>query len=791
MGDRGISGVWVILLLVLILPVSVSADFGIQGEVLDKDSRDPVAGVTVTASSGIQVITDSRGRFSLEVTGTDTEVLEFTHTAYARYRERFIGRPGTILTIQVILNSELIYEDEVMVEAAPLPDIEPVQVISPDDVINIPGGFEDTLQALKYMPGVIGGDDFSGRLFVRGGRPDQNGIYLDGIPVYDPYRLFGLTSLFNPETLEYVKLYPGGFGVQYGDRLSAVIEVENRHGSLKRLFAGSANVSLTNANLIAEGSFGLDRPASWLISARRTYYDLVLEQMDDTDSSYPSFTDAQALLYFQLDPRTEWSLTFITSTEGTDIAADSDEDEGVDPDHVEFIDDQENILAGLNGSHLLTDNMRLSYLFSWTRSNQISDVFFKEGETTFKTTFDQNLESASSSFRPKFEWYLEDHTIISGLELMESANTVRFDISTEDPRIDIPEDLLHFSEKQDFTKTGAYLQDIWEIFPDFEIKAGLRWDHSTLSDISRTSPRLSLRWAPGNAWRVRAAWGFYYQFPSYETLQGDGYFLDLREIKDGNLKPERAIHYLVGSTYESKSGWELSLDVYYKDLDDLLESGEEEETIVILNEDDETEYYTRNTLTFVPENSREGYARGVDLTLLVHDRPGRPFYGMLTYTFGQSKSRRIGDPFMWESWDLRHSLTWVAGYKIGTHWEVSWKWRYGSGFPYTPVTNVIRVVDDLNGDGEYTPDYGETFSYQRDEPDEVIRSERYPDYHRLDIRIQYAKSFSRLDTMFYLDVINVYSRDNVQAYDYNADYSERDDIYGMPLLPSFGVKIRY
>ena len=309
--------------------------------------------------------------------------------------------------------------------------------------------------------------------------------------------------------------------------------------------------------------------------------------------------------------------------------------------------------------------------------------------------------------------------------------------------------------------------------------------------MSEWSPRTSLRWKATDRWAFKAAWGHYYQFPSYESLQGDGYFLDLRGIKELKLRPEKATHYMLSAEYENPSGWTLEFDAYYKDLEDLIASGKEDETVLILNDDGSTSYYTRDDLTWDPENNRNGYARGVDLTLKVHDQPDRPFYGMLTYTFCQAKSKKDGEPYIWESWDRRHSLTWVAGWKINERWELGWKWRVASGFPYTPVTNVLRVVDDLDGDGVYEPEDGESFSWQRDEPDSVKRSERLPVYHRLDVRVQYSKQYSWFDAVYYLDVINVYANKNIQGYDYNADFSERYDEEGMPIVPSFGMKIRF
>ena len=70
-----------------------------------------------------------------------------------------------------------------------------------------------------------------------------------------------------------------------------------------------------------------------------------------------------------------------------------------------------------------------------------------------------------------------------------------------------------------------------------------------------------------------------------------------------------------------------------------------------------------------------------------------------------------------------------------------------------------------------------------------LRSERLPDYHRLDLRVQYSRSFEHVDASFYLDLINAYARDNVFGWDYNQDYTEREASTGMPFVPSIGVRV--
>ena len=73
--------------------------------------------------------------------------------------------------------------------------------------------------------------DFDSRIAVRGGGPDQNLTVMDGVEIHNPYRLFGLTSAFNPETVENFELTAGGFSPKYGDRLSSLLVVENRAGT--------------------------------------------------------------------------------------------------------------------------------------------------------------------------------------------------------------------------------------------------------------------------------------------------------------------------------------------------------------------------------------------------------------------------------------------------------------------------------------------------------------------------------------------------------------------------------
>jgi len=673
---------------------AVSDCHSISGMVVDRDTGLPLVGVEVLIGSDRLARTDAGGRFELCAGSSEPVTLELR--LEGRRDQDLRVRAGEELTITMDSAGPARFADEVTVVGHAVRPVEPVREVTPEVVATMPGAGEDVLQTLRALPGVVSADDWTSRLYVRGGRPDQNGIYIDGISVYDPYRLFGLTSLFNPETVGAIAFYPGGFDVRYGDRLSAVIAVDNRDGTLERPFGGSASVAMTHTNLVGEGRISAESPSSWLVSARRTYYDLALEATGDPDSSFPSFTDAQARLLFEPSPGNRFSITLLGYDEGTDLAEDEEPAFGDVDNRFEALDDQKGFIAGLRGEHRLGEWARVDYVLAATRNQQSTDIFFREGETGFETAYVQRLTGDVLSLRSSLEVYLGRHTALGGVEAAHSENEVDFRFRTEDPRIPIPPSLLDFEEGQDFRRYAVFAQDTWELTPGLALKGGVRWDRSTLSDNSTLSPRVSLRYEPSPAWELRTAWGIYTQFASYEALQGDGFFLDLRGIKELGLKPERAEHWIVSGSHLSQRGFKITLDLYYKDLEDILQSGEYLEEALVLDEDDVARPYLRERPSFIPENTRNGFARGAELSFTILERTDRPYYGMVSYSFAQARTRDT-DGWLWEPWDRRHTVTLVGGWRIAPRWEVGLRWRYSSGFPFTPVTNVIRVVEDVDG----------------------------------------------------------------------------------------------
>ena len=188
--------------------------------------------------------------------------------------------------------------------------------VSPLEVRSVAGAGENIYHVLQTLPGVAAVNDFDSRLSVRGGGPDQNLTMMDGVEIHNPYRLFGLTSAFNPETVESFELTAGGFNAKYGDRLSSILVIENRAGTEQQRLAGSANLAFTDANLVTEGKLPGGASGSWLVTGRRTYYDLIAEPLVGTD--LPGFTDLQAKAVWSPRPGQRLTLFGLSSRESTD-----------------------------------------------------------------------------------------------------------------------------------------------------------------------------------------------------------------------------------------------------------------------------------------------------------------------------------------------------------------------------------------------------------------------------------------------------------------------------------------
>ena len=567
---------------------------------------------------------------------------------------------------------------------APAPAVAPAtQTVAPIQVLRTPGALDNIFRTLQTLPGVTATEEFGSRLAVRGGSPDQNLTVMDGVEIHDPYRLFGLTSAFNPETIHSFELATGGFSAKYGDRLSSLLSIENRDGTRSEPFAGSATLSITDANIVTEGALPAAR-GSWLVSARRTYYDLVAARI--TDQDFPGFADVQGKVTWDAGPGKKLSAFALRSRQGAAVTIDEDDARG------EFQDDTANDLAWARFEWSLGSRAQSHTVaaYSDTQATFGIDVAFEsnerrantpseEGFGTANVIFERALGVRDASLRQEISWSLGNHVVDAGVEAHRLETTLRLQIdgdrnpsaangSSVQGGAGLP-DLLAVTSRS--TRVGAWLQDAWRIGSRASVQTGLRLDRPGTTGETLLSPRVAASVYFGPTRRIKAAIGRYTQSPGYEKLAQSDYLLDLGSAAARALVSETAINGSFGVEQDLAGGFMLRVEGYYKRFSDLLigqleSAGERQARLARYDFPSSlaSEIPVDPIITTTPTNDGTGRAYGLDLFMSRPQASGDArLTGWASYTWGRGDRDGYGRQYPFE-YDRRHAVSAVLAFTM-------------------------------------------------------------------------------------------------------------------------------
>lgn len=712
--------------------------------------------------------------------------------------------------------------------------------LRPTEVKILPGAVEDVLRSLRSLPGVSSPNDFSSQIVVRGSGPDENLIIMDDVEIFNPYRLYGLVSMFNPETLNDITLITGGFPAKYGDRLSAVLDVTNKEGDKSNYFNGIINTSITNANLIFNGKNPFDIPGSWLISSRRTYYDLIIGPfakkagLITDDSSLPNFRDLQFKLAFGPFGKNRFFANGIFSQDGVDIIPGEDNDQ---PDSIAVTDVTKNNMASLSWHYNPDKEFISRTTFSWYQNKGDNDfdselldpLIDQEGYTpeqrdslrqigallglSFNSTY--TFSKISLGNKSVLLSKKTDFEFGGGVDFVKTD--LKYNLKVDDQFRSIFNSLPGASAfLDDFNLTGEYKarayiygQANYKINKRYFIQPSLRLDYFDIIKTPYLAPRINIGYAIDPLTTLRTSLGVYYQSPGLEKLVDGRTFYDLRDADEKGIKAEKAYHLIAGIDRWISNEWFAKIEGYYKKFSDLLEQeklkGYRYE-FTLNDPSNQNPAYIKNysnwirsseklaydSLTTNPINIGSGEAYGFEISLeKKYTTADSKFSGWINYSLSFSNREKYGitNPYRF---DQRHAANVVLNFRTTSWLELGMRWTYASNFPVTtPVGITPRLVADsiavnpLTREVLFNLDFGS---------DENQFSDTRPAYHRLDFRATAYTHFWSTDWAFYIDVINVYNRKNVLGYDYSItnDLQIKRKTIGMfPILPTIGLNARF
>ena len=650
-----------------------------------------------------------------------------------------------------------------------------VITVTPKTITKIPsvGGQADLAQYLQVIPGVIFTGDQGGQLYIRGGSPIQNKVLLDGMVVYNPFHSIGLFSVFDTDIIRNAEVYTGGFGAEYGGRISSIMDISTRDGNKKR-WSGKLGASCFGAKLTLEGPIvkaktNNDLAVTMVLSAKNSY----LEQTSKTLYKYAS-EDGLPFNYSDL-----YGKVSINAPNGSKVNFFG----------FSFNDQVNNYKAlsdfGWNswgaGTNFLVipgkapvmieGNVAYSSYLSSMRENNNPDRYSKiEG---FNMGFD-------------FSYFLGKNTLKYGIEILGFST----DYQTYSTYGGYKIGAENFS-----TEIGAYAKYKASI-GKFLFEPSLRLQYYASFSEPSIEPRVAVKYNINDRIRLKGAAGHYTQDFVAATSDRDvvnlfyGFLSGVDNLpsyyngKKINSKLQKANHYVLGTEVDLAKDLTMNIEGYWKQFTQLTNLNRSKMY------QDNGDNALENDIVKKDFMIEDGDAYGFDLSLKYENKHWY-FWGVYALGFVNRNYEKYNngtiDLITYQPhFDRRHNVNLILTYTAGDmrQWEFSGRWNFGTGFPFTQVQGFYEFLSFQDGIYfDYTSANGEIGVVFAE-----LNQGRLPVYHRFDIDAK-RKFFFNEHTILEVDlgVTNVYNRANV----FYVDLITYEKVNQLPILPSLGLTLSF
>ncbi len=733
----------------------------LDGTVLRKGDRVPIAGVTVGAGGAARAVTGDDGRFAFAALPAGELTLQFRGPTTSPADTTVTITPGKRLSLTIHIDSRERYTSVVRGRRAQVETVE--QTLQAEEIRCIPGTQGDTLKAVQNLPGVARAPYGIGLLPVWGSSPADTRVYLDGVNIPTLYHFGGLRSTVNSEMVDALTFVPGGYQADHGLGLGGIIDVQTRRPRTDGLH-GYAQFDLLDGSAMLEGP--LTSKLSFAAAARRSWVDQTLPYFTSSSLQLsPVYWDYQGRLSYGATTRDTVDVFVLGSDDRLSVLATSSGMSATQAaSHIYFhrgIVGWTRRLQG-GGTFALTSSigydvpLDLGISFGGTATSidartlgatarAVLDVPVRPWLRLFG-----GIDYEGSRFTQKRSGVARppvggaSGASVGGFgEQMGSFSGMQSGFATDDLTV-------HGNQAAPFlVATLSLFEKRLTVTPQLRLQissfAGYPGEPESFTNTHVTAdPRLSLRYQLTTRVALKGALGLYTQPPAADALS--------IVFGNPNLGPQRATHTVAGADVDVTSTLRVETAGFWKDMRDLVVPGARPEDPVLVN---------------------DGRGRAYGAEILVRQQLARKFFGWIAYTISVSERMdHPGEPWHRYLFDQTNILTLLASYELPRGFRVGGRFRYVTGDPYTPVTGAYF---DSNAD-RYVPISGPPFSA------------RLPAFKQLDLRVDKIWTFDRWRFSAYLDVQNVTRSTNPEALSYNFDFTASRPLAGLPLLPILGVR---
>lgn len=752
---------FIILTLIFICNASFAQQSGlIIGTVQDINTGKTISGATIKISDlAINSQSDSSGRFRITIPVGTYQVMVSNIGYVSQIKYNIVVGSGNPQLVNFGLITQSTNLEEVQISfkkgksAVATDMVTPlsVQQLTTEEIKSSPGGNFDVSKVVQTLPGVGVSNGVGERndIIIRGGAPNENVYYLDGIeiPVLNHFQTQGSSGgaqgILNVSFIESLKLSSSAFDSRYDNPLASTFVIKQRDGNSERL-AGNARVSFTETALTLEGP--LAKNTTFLASARKSYLSFLFKLIDLPIR--PDFDDFQYKITHQFNSKTKLTAIGLGAIDRFSFAP--TKKSTLENTYVlrstPYIN-QWNYTVGFNLNHQI-ENGFLNFTLSRNMFDNSLDKFEDEQQIESKRSLKVQSQEVENKFRFDINKFINGWKLSAGLMFQyvsynaELFNKISTELRDGQGNVIAPEKTLRFSNDINFFKYGAFFQSSKNLFNEkLLVSAGIRTDlNSFTSDgsnpLKTLSPRLSLAYHVDPKWDVSASVGTYFKMPTYTTL---GYLDNMGVAVNKNLAYIQSTHYVLGTQFLPRNDLRFTFETFYKKYHHYPVSVANGTSLA----NQGAEYASVGSERVLSAGDGETYG----FEVFVQQKLVKNFFYVASYTYVISKFAGFDQKLISSSWDNRNLVSLTLGYKLKRNWDFGLKYRYAGGSPYTPF-DLRNSQQNYLTLGTGIPDYNR------------LNTERLASFNQLDFRVDKRINFSKTALNFYVDIQNILKKEN-------------------------------
>jgi len=785
----------------------------VSGYIYDTETGEVLIGCSVYDKKDYTAVaSNSFGFYSLSLSEkTKDNIIVFAYGGYES--QEYKVRGNTKLNVKLKTSNASI--EEVVVNG----ERNNEQIISADmgkiklksaEINMIPsvGGETDVLKSVTLLPGIKQGVDGSSGFYVRGGGPDQNLILLDGVPMYNPYHMWGFLSTFNADAINNIEITKGSFPARYGGRLSSVLDITMKEGN-NQAWQKDFTIGLLSAKASVSGPV-IKGKSSIMVSARRTYADLIIvpilkyqsKKYGSNEKQGYNFTDLNLKYNYKISEKDRIFFSGFYSRDKFyfDQSSENKVETATVTENMNFLKGWSNLVGNIRWNRLLSNRLFVNTTAYYSDynyyTNSLAEV--KSTDTDIASESENKIEYNSNikdiALKQDYQFYLnEKQTINFGIGAI--SHNFKPGVNAFFSKTD-KETINNIIKNKNIqaTELSLYAEDNFDLSKVIKINAGVHVSGFLVQNSKYYSiqPRISSRFLINKNLSLKLGYSEMTQYVHMLSSSGITQSSDLWVPSTDLVKPQKSKQFSAGSALLFGKSYQIETDVYYKTMDNLIDYK------------DGASFLSTATDWEDRVSFGNGYSYGAEIFL--KKKKGK-FTGWLGYTLSWTYRKfdniNFGKEYPYR-YDRRHDISLVGTYKFNEKWSLNGSWVFYTGNAVTVPTYAYSAPgfdNDFHSWSSFPDPNSTTGSIIATsgviENSESRNNYRLPDYHRLDVtatrKVQKKKSKRELS----FGLTNAYNKMNPSFYyvshEQNLDTGQPEIHYYtrtlFPLMPTISYKI--